>query len=116
MDSPESLVDLIFIKCSLVYGRDFMSRWEGLDISEVKADWERELGRLSAHSVRYGLENLPRDKPPNVLQFREICRHAPERRLDLVALQAPETPEDAEARERIREILAQTRARLTGTA
>lgn len=78
MDSRESLIDLIFTKCSLVYGRDFLSRWEGLDISEVKADWHREIGHMSPHAILYGLERLPADKPPTVLQFRSLCHGRPE--------------------------------------
>lgn len=80
MNTHESLIDLVFAKCSLVYGRDFLSRWEGLDIGEVRADWCRELGGLmdAPHAIRYGLENLPADKAPTVLQFRELCRRRPD--------------------------------------
>lgn len=81
MASHESLVDLIFAKLSLVYGRDFLGRWEGQNLAEVKADWQRELIRVLDHpeSVRYALENLPADKsPPNVLQFRALCIGRPE--------------------------------------
>lgn len=74
----ESLIELIFAKCSLVWGREFLGRWEGLDIGEVKADWARELGRLLDHpsKIRHALENLP-PKPPTVMQFRDACIAAP---------------------------------------
>lgn len=81
MASHESLVELIFAKLALVYGRDFLGRWEGQNIAEVKADWQRELSRVLEHpeSIRYALENLPADtKPPNVLQFRALCIGRPE--------------------------------------
>lgn len=78
MDSRESLVDLIFGKCALVYGRDFAGKWEGMSLAEVKADWQRELtGCLRIEAVRYALERLPVDRPPNVLQFRALCLAAP---------------------------------------
>lgn len=79
MVTHESLIDLVFAKCSLVYGRDFLSRWEGLDLDEVKADWCRELGNLmnAPAAIRHGLERLPADKPPTVLQFRALCIGAP---------------------------------------
>ena len=74
MNQSESLVEAIFTKCSLVYGRDFFGRWEGLDLAEVKADWVREMGSLlNPGAVLYGLSYLPVDKPPTVLQFRAIC-------------------------------------------
>lgn len=88
MASHESLVDLIFAKLGLVYGRDFLSRWEGQNLEEVKADWQRELCRVLDHpeSVRYALENLPADaRPPNVLQFRALCIGRPEPELKRLA-------------------------------
>jgi hypothetical protein len=80
MVTHESLIDLVFAKCSLVYGRDFLSRWEGLNLAEVKADWCRELGTLMdcPPAIRNGLESLPAEKPPTVLQFRALCRRPTE--------------------------------------
>ena len=112
MNSSESLVELIFTKCSMVYGRDFLSRWEGLDLDEVKADWVRELGGLlnNPQAIRHGLTNLP-DKPPNVLQFRALCVNRPD---EFKALPAPTaTPAD---KERVRKMLAQARQSITGGA
>ena len=86
MTPSESLVEAIFIKCGLVYGRDFLGRWEGLDLSEVKADWARELAGFlgSPGAILYGLNNLPTDKAPTVLQFRAICnRYEPPKALAL---------------------------------
>lgn len=79
MDSRESLVDLVFGKCALVYGRDFAGKWEGMNLAEVKADWIRELGGWLGRpaAIKYALEHLPPDKAPNVLQFRALCNGAP---------------------------------------
>ena len=75
---PASWVEKIFQKLALVYGRDFLSRWEGQNLAEVQADWAHELaGFVNApHAIKYALENLP-EKPPTVLQFRAVCRLAP---------------------------------------
>jgi len=75
---PASWVEKIFQKLSLVYGRDFLSRWEGQNLSDVQADWAHELaGYVNApNAIKYALENLP-EKPPTVLQFRAVCRQAP---------------------------------------
>ena len=71
------LVEVIFTKLSLAYGRDFLMRWEGLDIAMVKADWVHELNGISPESVRHALRNLPASKPPTVFEFRNIAVSAP---------------------------------------
>lgn len=75
MSLPESWVDRIFDKLTLVYGHQFLSRWDGLPLESVKADWARELSRFQQNpgALAYGLENLPATKPPTVLEFRAIC-------------------------------------------
>lgn len=75
--SLQSLVEAIFTKCILRYGRDFTGRWEGLDLVDVKADWVHELDGMKSETVRHGLKNLP-DKPPTVKDFINACKGAPE--------------------------------------
>jgi hypothetical protein len=78
MSLPLPWVEKIFQKLTLVYGRDFLGRWEGIPLEEVKADWAHELAgyRNSHDALAYALQNLPR-KPPTVLEFRAICEAAP---------------------------------------
>jgi hypothetical protein len=81
MSLPDAWIEKIFDKLTLVYGHQFLSRWDGIELAEVKADWAHEL-RCFAQSpqvIAYGLENLPPTKPPTVLEFRAICSspHAP---------------------------------------
>lgn len=115
MDLPElQLVDLIFAKCMLVYGREFLARWEGQNIDEVKLDWARELGAVLSNpqAIKHALLHLPVERPPTVLQFRQLCVNhpvAPERRLN-----PPDpTPEEKQA---VRSLLQQARDRITGNA
>ena len=75
------LIDVIFKKCTLRYGRDFTGRWEGLDIADVKDDWAHELKGISPESVAYALQNLP-DKPPTVGDFKKIALNAPAKTLE----------------------------------
>ena len=79
MSIPLNWVDRIFTKLTLVYGRDFLSRWEGVEIGSVKTDWAHELASLGdwPEAIAYGLANLPVERPPTALQFRQICRSAP---------------------------------------
>ena len=83
-DSPSSLpdpwVERIFAKLSLVYGRDFLSRWEGQNLASVKADWSHELRgfQQAPNAIRHALETLDCAKAPTVLQFRDACLKAPQ--------------------------------------
>ena len=79
MSLPETWIDVIFAKLTLIYGRDFHSRWEGVNIADVKADWAHELSGLehNPQAVAYALEHLPPSRPPTVLEFRELARKAP---------------------------------------
>jgi hypothetical protein len=99
MSLPEHWVNRIFEKLTLIYGRDFVNRWEsvGLPIEDVKADWAHELDfyEKSPNSIKYALENLPKDKPPNVLQFRDLCRQSPAGICELL----PEPPVNKEKRD-----------------
>lgn len=77
---PEAWTEKIFEKLSLVYGRDFLSRWEGQNLNAVKADWGHELRgfQQSPNAIRHALETLDAAKPPTVLQFRDACLKAPQ--------------------------------------
>lgn len=78
MSLPAAWTDKIFTKLTLAYGRDFLSRWEGVDLNDVKTDWSHELSGFESHpeAIAYGLANLPQ-KPPTVIEFRAIARRAP---------------------------------------
>lgn len=103
----ESLVDMIFAKCALVYGRDFAGRWEGMNLAEVKADWARELGGLldNPSRIKHGLEHLPPEKPPTVLSFRALCIGAPD-------IQAPQLKAPRASDELVKGLVAKMKAGL----
>ena len=88
MSLPSAWTDKIFTKLSLAYGRDFIGRWEGIDLNDVKTDWSHELSGFDAHpeAIAYALANLPA-KPPTVIEFRAIARRAPQP--DAPRLEAP---------------------------
>lgn len=79
MSLPAAWVDRIFEKLTLVYGREFLNKWDGVPIAEVKADWAHELAGFvdKPNAIAYALQTLPTDRSPNVLQFRDLCRRAP---------------------------------------
>lgn len=77
---PSEWVDVIFTKLTMRHGRDFLSRYEGLELSAVKSDWAEELAGLQNRpdAIKYALE-LSVAKPPNVIEFRDLCSRAPVR-------------------------------------
>lgn len=79
MSLPHLWVDKIFMKLTVVYGRDFIGRWEGINLADVKTDWAHELAGFEQHpeSIAYALQNLVPGKPPTVLEFRALARKAP---------------------------------------
>lgn len=80
MPLPASWVERIFQKLSLVYGRDFIGRWEGQEMAAVMTDWGHELDgwQNQPEAIKHALSHLPPDKPPTVLQFRALCNGRPE--------------------------------------
>ncbi len=88
MSLSTQVIDRLFDRLSATYGRDFMSRWEGLDGNAVKTSWAHELDgygkRLDA--IAWALENLP-ERAPNVIEFRNLCQRAPA--LPMARLPAP---------------------------
>ena len=88
--SKSALLELVFAKCNLRYGRDFADRWVGVTLAEVKDEWWRTLGPLLDHpdSIKYALETLP-DRPPTSAQFRDLCTHKPEPVIERPRLNEP---------------------------
>lgn len=78
MSLPTPWVDRIFHKLTLAYGRDFVGRWEGIDLNDVKTDWAHELSGFMQcpDAISYALANLP-PKAPSVIEFRALARKAP---------------------------------------
>lgn len=93
MSIPVEWVDRIFTKLSLAYGREFIGRWEGLSIGDVKTDWAHELAGFEnwPEAIAFAFDHLP-EKPPTVQQFRGICMKAPAKQH--IALPAPQANPD----------------------
>jgi hypothetical protein len=104
-DLPLPWVRRIFQKLSLVYGRDFLSRWEGQELDDVMADWAHELAGFAdqPEAIGYALQHLPPEKPPTVLQFRGMCNQRPEKAP--LALPAPESKPAPELIERVNAVI-----------
>ena len=79
MSLPAAWIDKIFTKLTLAYGRDFLGRWEGIDLNAVKSDWAHELAGFERfpEGIAHALTHLDPAKPPTVFQFRDLARKAP---------------------------------------
>jgi hypothetical protein len=76
---PLEWVDKLFQKLAVVYGSEFLRKYQGIDAAAIKQEWATELG-VFAHrpdAIRFALAHLPSDKCPSMLQFRDLCRQAP---------------------------------------
>lgn len=108
MSLPDAWVDRIFAKLSLVYGHQFLSRWDGMPLADVKADWAHELRGFAQnpHAIAYALEHLPAGKAPTVLEFRAICNSpsAPVAEPHVAIGYRPKTPQELAAERHIERI------------
>ena len=80
MSLPSNWTETIFSKLTLIYGRDFTGRCEGMNICDIKTDWSHELDGYDKRpkSIAWALDNLPPSKPPTVLEFRKLCNTVPQ--------------------------------------
>ncbi len=101
MPLQQSWVDHLFGRLSIRYGAAFLRQWPDTDPDLVKADWAEVLDGVRGDSISYALKYLPTEKPPNALQFRDICRRAPASDVPMIA--APDAKPDPA---RVKEIMA----------
>lgn len=64
----------IFARMQIAYGNRFGAQYGAADDEAVRADWAKRLQFVSADRIRYALENLPPDHPPNAMQFVALCK------------------------------------------
>lgn len=67
------LLDSLFARLVVAWGRDFWGQYEGVNLDAVRADWSRRLARFPTAAIRHALDVLPA-KPLNAIGFRDLCR------------------------------------------
>lgn len=119
MSLPASWIDRIFERCTLVYGRDFLARWEGLDIEAVKTDWARELDGFEnrgGSAIAWALDNLP-DRAPSSVEFKRLAKQgpflSPEDNAPRLPPRMPTAQEDAERVQKVQDSLDYARNLVT---
>jgi len=86
-------IDRLFQRLAATYGAGFDRSLGSTPVMDAKSVWAHELSPFKDHLHRlaWALENLP-DTCPNVIQFKKLCRMAPEPE----ALKLPEPKADPE--------------------
>lgn len=108
---PVSWIQKIFTEFKLIYGAGILSNMLGTDEREmmnIMQGWAEKLAFFKdhPHAIKYALENLPKDYPPNLLQFRDICREGIKHEPKPLALVEKFTPEQlAQNKIRVKELL-----------
>jgi len=90
MSLPVLWVEKIFKKLTLNYGVEFLNRYKGQEMSDIKTDWSDELQGFERfpEAIAFALQNLP-DKPPTAQIFKALCRQAPSREAPALPLPLP---------------------------
>jgi hypothetical protein len=90
-------VDAIHTRLLVRYGSKWVSLYLGVDSDFVRADWAAVLDGVSNAGIRYAMENLPDEYPPNAQQFRALCIRRPQ--ADVLQLPSPKPNPERVARE-----------------
>ena len=70
------VVDAIWNKMLVTYGSEWSRKFGDQPLDEVKGAWADELRGYSVEQIKYGLSMLG-ERPPNLIQFKELCKKAP---------------------------------------
>lgn len=108
MSNPylQHMIDRLFARLTAVYGREFTGKFDGTTVDAVKAAWANELRGFEKNfeAIAWALDNLP-EKCPNAVQFKFLCRRAPnEQRVAMERNEAPTRGPTAAEREALRSL------------
>lgn len=73
---PSAWIDRLFERFALMYGNQWLGKWQGMDIATVKVAWADDLGFASADQLRRALEHCKghNPHPPSSPEFVGLCR------------------------------------------
>jgi len=110
MSLPAPWVDRIFDKLTLTYGQAFLRRWQDIDLNAVKTDWGHELDGYERFpkAIAWALQNLTPEKPPTVLEFRNLARRAPDDQVPRIEIAAAGKERIASELAKLAPIIAKT--------
>lgn len=88
---PVAAVERTLERLTVTYGRRFTDQYAGVDSGAVKSSWAYELSGFAQRldAIAWALENLP-EKAPNVIEFRNLCRAAPQQAVQRLPAPPPD--------------------------
>lgn len=92
VEAHPAWVAAIFARLQLAYGNRFGQQYGKADDADVRADWRKRLAAISPERIRYALEHLPPDHPPNAMQFVALCKQMPQKPLQAISGPPATTP------------------------
>lgn len=78
MPASRDSVDQLFALFAASYGKRWLDMWDGMDMDLVASVWMAELDGLKLRHIKFGLQHRPREFPPTAMQFRDLCKQAPD--------------------------------------
>jgi hypothetical protein len=105
--------DYIFTRMSAIYGANFARHWDGIDLVNVRAEWQKQLGSFLTYrpSMDYAIDRLNPDFVPSAIKFREFCNAGPAIPRDEKQIEYNPTPVDPEVVRKAKENLAKLRGK-----
>jgi hypothetical protein len=73
MALPDSWLDHLFGRLAVRYGDAWLRKWDGVQMSAVRADWAQVLDGVNGDAIAYGLQYLPAEYPPTAAAFKALC-------------------------------------------
>jgi hypothetical protein len=85
---PSAWIDRLFQRFALMYGNQWLAKWQGFDIAEVKGAWAADLAFASAEQIRRALDHCKghNPHPPSCPEFVGLCKQFAPPRSTLQAL------------------------------
>lgn len=112
---PDDWITLLFTKLQARYGDAFLNQYGDADPGLVRADWAEVLRDCTQDSIRYALQHLPHDRPPNCMQFLDLAAAGTIRTVPGLAGPPPARLEVSEAnRAKLRKVLHALQEQLRG--
>jgi hypothetical protein len=68
------MIETALAKMAVVYGAKFDALWKGHELPALAAAWAEELKHFDLDDIGYAMQHLPDGMPPNLLQFKALCR------------------------------------------
>jgi len=103
--SPDSLVDRLFQKLAMMYGKAWLDQWSGMPMDEVKGEWSRTLTGIEPDAIRLALDSMltaGKPFPPTLPEFVALCRQFRKSGAARLYLTAPRTDAPADVFKNLR--------------